>query len=96
MPRNGKTFNEYMHQTAPGAPVVQFSDKPIKVGGVRYFPKWPWSDDYRRHFRQDHRDWPTNADSHEVQYLNWLRCERMPNLDLGQALDLVKKQRQAA
>ena len=94
MTRNGKTFNEYMHQAAAGGPVERFSDKPIKVGGVRYFPKWPWSDGYRKHFREDHRDWPTNADSHEVLYRAWLSRDR--DISLEGAMELIRNQRRTA
>lgn len=92
MTQNGKAFNEYMHQAAPGAPVEHFSDKPIKVGGVRYHPKWAWSAGYRKHFREGHRDWPTNADSHEVLYRAWLFNDR--EISFEDAMGLIRRQRE--
>ena len=45
-------MTEYIHQAAPGAPVVKFSDKPLTVGGVKIVPRWAWSEDYRKWVRK--------------------------------------------
>ncbi len=47
-------MNNYLHQASPTAPVEQFSDKPVRVDGVKYTPRWPWSDAYRKQFRAGH------------------------------------------
>ena len=41
---------EYMHQATPDAEPQRFSDKPKTVRGVKYKPRWNWSDDYRKEF----------------------------------------------
>ncbi len=93
MTRNGKTFNEYMHQAAPGAPVEHFSDRPITVGGVRYFPKWPWSDGYRKHFRTDHTNPPPNGNGQDGAYRKWLYHDR--DISFEGATELIRKQRRS-
>jgi hypothetical protein len=32
-----------------GITAVKFSDKPFKIGGVKHFPKWEYSDAYKKH-----------------------------------------------
>ena len=83
MAQNGKAFNEYMHQAAPSGPVEHFSDKPIKVDGVRYQPKWAWSDGYRKHFRAMHSNRRRDCDVYcnvkspeHASYRNWLCLTR--------------------
>lgn len=39
-------------QVCPDAPIAKLSDNPCKVHGVKYQPKWAWSNDYRREFRR--------------------------------------------
>lgn len=96
MAHNGKAFNEYMHQAAPGSKVERFSDKPIKVDGVRYQPKWAWSDSYRRHFRQDHgyAVQARNQRSEEITYRAWLYQDR--EIDWHGAQAIIIHQRQLA
>ena len=43
---------KYLHQAGTG-PVVEFSDAPLKVDGIRYYPAWPWSPWYRQCFREN-------------------------------------------
>lgn len=45
---------KFVHQAAPLGPVVEFSNAPIKVHGVKYRPRWTWSTGYRKHFRTAH------------------------------------------
>ena len=106
MARNGKAFNEYLHQATPGTAGVHFSDRPLKVAGVKITPKWAWSDGYRKWVRAQHRDLPAgyisgwsrgnSANRRENDYLNWLRCERMPNLTPDEARDVLHNQRYPA
>ncbi len=100
MAQNGKAFNEYMHQATPDSKVERFSDKPINVAGVRYSPKWAWSDGYRKIFRAAHRDQPPKSwgygNTLENTYRDWLRCERMPNLTPDEAEAVIRNQRNLA
>ncbi len=78
MARNGKAFNEYLHQAAPEAPVMRFSDRPITVDGIRFIPKWAWSDGYRKHFRAMHSyARPQGYDPTFIPYRDWLRARGM-------------------
>lgn len=69
-----------LHQT--GARVVQYSDAPLRVAGVKYQPKWEWSDDYRKCFRQTYGKPPMNGNGHTNfldkmgGYLLWLQKAR--------------------
>ena len=49
-----KPREKYVHQATPNAPIMEFSDAPCVVHGVRYYPRWAWSADYRKHFRALH------------------------------------------
>ena len=52
---------DYLHQATDTAPVTTFSDKPCRVNGVTYQPKWAWSDEYRRCFRKTYGKAKTQA-----------------------------------
>ncbi len=93
MAQNGKAFNEYMHQAAPGAKVERFSDKPINVAGVHYSPKWAWSDGYRKWFRAAHRDQPPYNGGDYEQYRNWLVRQRLMTVD--EAVVYIRRQQAA-
>lgn len=41
---------KYLHQVE--SRITGFSDAPLRIDGVRYQPKWAWSKDYRKCFRQ--------------------------------------------
>ena len=103
MTQNGTAINQYLHQAAPGAAVVHFSDKPIKVDGIRYQPKWAWSDSYRKHFRRSHGRQPyfhgyavqaRSQRSEETTYRAWLFQDR--EIDWHGAQAIITHQRQLA
>ena len=98
MARNGKAINEYLHQAAPASPVVHFSDRPLKIAGIKITPKWAWSDGYRKWVRAQHRNIVGGLTGLQVdrKYRDWLRCEHMPNLTPDEATQLINNQRQAA
>lgn len=93
MARNGKAFNEYLHQAAPGADVVSFSDKPLTVAGVRYYPKWAWPDGYRKHFRALHGIPQGTYNGTEYLYRRWLQRER--GLTMEEATIFIRRQQAA-
>ena len=84
-------MTEYLHQTAPGAPVVHFSDKPLIIAGVHFKPKWAWSDGYRKHFQATHRNAaPSGHDPTFIPYRNWLRAKGMTG---NEADNFINRQR---
>ena len=94
MPRNGKAINEYLHQVAPGAVVTHFSDKPLTIAGVRFTPKWAWSDGYRKHFRALHANAaPQSAYDLEYPYRRWLM--RTKGLSDNEASIFIRRQQAA-
>ena len=93
MTQNGKTFNEYLHQAAPSAAVVHFSDRPLKVAGIRITPRWAWSDDYRKLIRHQFAKpefWPGGQHS---AYERWLVKQKLMTLD--EARILIRRQQAA-
>lgn len=64
-----KTIRNY------GDRVVEFSDKPVTVDGVKYQPKWQWSADYRKAFAASHRA-GKGTDDGGHSYMRWLANRR--------------------
>ena len=66
---------DYLHQAAPGCKPERFSDKPLTVCGVRYFPNWRWSDTYRKEFaawmREISKTPQRTKDDQGAVYLAW-------------------------
>lgn len=71
VPQHLVTPDQYTHQHPDCSP-VSFSSKPCRIRGVKYTPKWAWSDDYRKHFRAQHS---YKRDRHAMieAYLSWYR-----------------------
>lgn len=42
----------YMFQVAPNLPPQKFSDRPVKIDGVKIQPRWAWSEDYKKWVQQ--------------------------------------------
>lgn len=67
----------YTFQANPSAPIESFSDKPLRVAGVKYQPRWAWSDSYRKEFRAaiTHRGWRDKGQNgmrdRASKYLGW-------------------------
>lgn len=42
----------YVYQASPNVPPQKFSDRPVKIDGVKFKPKWAWSEDYKKWVKQ--------------------------------------------
>ena len=70
---------KYLHQASERGPVVEFSDAPLVVDGIRYYPAWPWSAQYRKCFREDHargRMGVLRLGEIPRAYVKWLQAKR--------------------
>lgn len=70
---------------------MEYSDAPLRVNGVKYFPKWAWSADYRKWFRASFKkpSRPNGYWDHLGGYLLWLQKAR--NLTSEEAIAYAKE-----
>ena len=62
-------------QIVPNGPIETFSNKPMRVNGVRIQPTWPWSDQYRKVVRAEMAKVKIDVWPQALKYQNWYKAK---------------------